>query len=134
MRNDYPSSRGFDLAQTFEDFELIILNDGSTDSTQSIVVSYTDPRIRLINKKNSGVASTLNLGLKEARGEYIWRHDADDVSLPQKLEKEIAFLRTHPESFVRNAGSLHERARQGSLEQRQPKDGWLGLKPIAKSF
>ena len=123
------------LAQTFEDFELIILNDGSTDSTQSIVVSYTDPRIRLINKENSGVASTLNLGLKEARGEYIWRHDADDISLPQKLEKEIAFLRAHPE-FVLCATQVAFMSERGKVawNKRQPKDGWLGTETNREVF
>ena len=80
------------LAQTFRDFELIILNDGSTDDTQTIVESYRDERIRLVNKANSGVASTLNEGLKLATGEFIWRHDADDISLPQKLERQIQFM------------------------------------------
>ena len=59
------------LTQTFGDFELIILNDGSTDDTQAIVESYDDERIRLVNKANSGVASTLNEGLKLAKGEFI---------------------------------------------------------------
>lgn len=115
------------LAQTYEDFELIILNDGSTDKTQSIIEAYSDPRIRLINKENSGVASTLNLGLKEARGEFIWRHDADDISLPQKLEKEMAFLDAHPE-FVLCATQVAFMSERGNVawNKRQPKDSWLG--------
>lgn len=115
------------LAQTFEDFELIILNDGSTDNTRPIIEAYSDPRIRLINKENSGVASTLNLGLEEARGEFIWRHDADDISLPQKLEKEMAFLDAHPE-FVLCATQVAFMSERGNVawNKRQPKEDWLG--------
>lgn len=123
------------LAQTFEDFELIILNDGSTDNTQSIIETYTDPRIRLINKENSGVASTLNLGLEEARGEFIWRHDADDISLPQKLEKEMAFLDAHPE-FVLCATQVAFMSERGNVawNKRQPKEGWLGSEAHREVF
>ena len=123
------------LAQTYEDFELIILNDGSTDSTQSIVEGYSDPRIRLMNKENSGVASTLNLGLQEAQGEFIWRHDADDVSLPQKLEKEVAFLRAHPE-FVLCATQVAFMSERGRVawNKKQPKDGWLRSEAYREVF
>lgn len=85
------------LNQTFRDFELILVNDGSTDSSEQIIRSYSDPRIRLHNQPNAGVAATLNRGLELATGKYIWRHDADDISLPLKLEKEIKFLETHPD-------------------------------------
>lgn len=115
------------LAQTFRDFELIILNDGSTDDTQAIVEGYADARIRLINKSNSGVASTLNLGLKEAKGEFIWRHDADDISLPTKLERQIEFMDEHPE-FVLCATQVAFMTERGKIawDKRQPKTKWLG--------
>lgn len=115
------------LAQTFRDFELIILNDGSTDDTQAIVEGYPDERIRLINKSNSGVASTLNLGLTEAQGEFIWRHDADDISLPEKLARQVAFLDNHPE-FVLCATQIAFMTERGKIawDKRQPKTNWLG--------
>jgi len=115
------------LTQTFRDFELIILNDGSTDDTQSIVEGYADARIRLINKSNSGVASTLNLGLKEAKGEFIWRHDADDISLPTKLERQMEFMDAHPE-FVLCATQVAFMTERGKIawDKRQPKTKWLG--------
>ncbi len=115
------------LAQTFSDFELIVLNDGSTDNTQAIVQSYDDERIRLINKSNSGVASTLNLGLSQATGEFIWRHDADDISLPNKLERQINFMDTHPE-FVLCATQIAFMSERGKIawNKRQPKTDWLG--------
>ena len=123
------------LAQTFGDFELIILTDGSTDRPQSIVDGYSDPRIRLINKENSGVASTLNVGLNEARGEFIWRHDADDVSLPEKLERQVNFLESHPE-FILCATQIAFMTERGMVawDKRQPKSKWLGESEFREVF
>ena len=81
------------LKQTFTDFELIILNDCSRDSTEEIILSYRDSRIvYLKNEENMGVAGTLNRGLAAATGEYVARMDADDISLPERLEKQVNFL------------------------------------------
>lgn len=81
------------LNQSFRDFEFIILNDCSVDRTEEIILSYQDDRIvYLKNEKNLGVAATLNRGLEIARGEYIARMDADDISLPERFEKQVAFL------------------------------------------
>ena len=123
------------LAQTFRDFELIILNDGSTDDTQTIVESYDDERIRLVNKVNSGVASTLNEGLKLAKGEFIWRHDADDISLPQKLERQIQFMEEHPE-FDLCATQVAFMTERGKVawDKRQPKTAWFQEQPFREVF
>ena len=89
------------LAQTFTDFEFIIIDDGSTDSTCAIVESYSDSRIRFFkNEHNLGVAATLNRGLDLARGEYIARMDADDISLPTRFEKQAAYMDEHPDVVV----------------------------------
>ncbi len=84
------------LNQTFTDFEFLILNDGSTDKTKEIILSYKDPRIIFIeNEKNLGIPQSLNKGLKLAKGEYIVHQDGDDISLPKRLDKQIEFLDQH---------------------------------------
>ena len=81
------------LNQTFNDFEFLIINDGSTDNSLDIIKSYDDPRITIINNEtNLGLSHTLNKGIELARGEYIIRMDADDISLSIRLEKQIEFM------------------------------------------
>jgi glycosyltransferase involved in cell wall biosynthesis len=89
------------LGQTFKDFEFLIINDGSTDKSLKIIKSYKDARIRLIDRENWGLTRSLNQGLKIAKGEYIARQDSDDASVPDRLEKQVAFLDSHP-----NAGMI----------------------------
>ncbi len=91
------------LNQTYTDFEFIIINDGSTDNTASIIKKYADSDQRIIfvdNKENQGLIAVLNQGLDMARGEFIARMDADDKSLPQRFEKQIAYLDAHPDVGV----------------------------------
>ncbi len=89
------------LAQTFTDFEFLIINDCSCDSTKEIIQSYPDSRIvYLENESNLGVAKSLNRGLALAKGDYIARMDADDISLPKRLEKQVAYMEKHPEIDV----------------------------------
>jgi len=84
------------LDQTFTDFEFIIVDDGSSDGTWNILNGYVDPRIRLVrNEENIGLTKSLNKGLALARGQYVARMDADDVSLPERLEKQVSFLDAH---------------------------------------
>jgi glycosyltransferase involved in cell wall biosynthesis len=85
------------LNQTFTDFELIIVNDGSKDCTKDVILSYKDERIKYYEQENQGVARTLNNGLKFCRGKYIRRHDADDLSTPNSLNEQVEFMEKHPE-------------------------------------
>jgi len=86
------------LAQSFSDFEFLILDDASSDSSRTIVRGYDDPRIRLIeNERNLGLTRSLNRGIELARGIYIARMDADDLSKPERLDKQVAFLDAHSE-------------------------------------
>lgn len=89
------------LNQTFTDFEFLIIDDGSTDNSVETISSYADPRIRLVrNVTNIGVARTLNKGIGLARGDYIARMDADDVSLPRRIEIQLSFMKENPETDV----------------------------------
>lgn len=95
------------LNQTFGDFEFIIIDDGSKDDSKKIIKSYKDQRIRLISRSNNGLTYSLNEGLKIARGEYIARQDADDVSLAERFEEEVKYLDDHPTVGLVGSNYIH---------------------------
>lgn len=86
------------LAQTFSDWELLIVDDGSKDNTAALVQTFSDPRISLIRQPNGGVSRARNNGLSKARGTYVALLDADDEFLPDNLSKKIAALENDPQA------------------------------------
>lgn len=95
------------LNQRYTDFEFFIINDGSTDRTKEIVLSYSDSRIRYLeNTKNFGIVFSINRGLEAATGKYIARMDADDISLPERLEKQVSYMECHPSVGLLGTGII----------------------------
>lgn len=94
------------LAQTYTDFELLIVDDGSTDSSRDVVRAYADPRIRLLENTHDYIGS-LNLLLREARGRYVARMDADDLMLPDRLQVQVDYMEAHPEVDILGGGMTY---------------------------
>lgn len=93
------------LNQTYRNFEFIITDDCSTDNSLSIIESYSDERIKILkNEKNLGITKSLNRGLAVAKGEFVARMDADDISLETRFEKQVEFLKSHPDHIVCGTG------------------------------
>lgn len=89
------------LKQTYQHLEFVIVNDGSTDGSEDIILSYKDPRIRLlVNPENKGLIYSLNYGIAACKGTYIARMDADDTCLPERLAEQLAFMEQHLEIGV----------------------------------
>ncbi|MFH1047622.1 MAG: glycosyltransferase family 2 protein [Patescibacteria group bacterium] len=95
------------LTQSFGDFELLIINDSSTDNTESVIIEYSkrDARVVLLqNARGKGIVGALNTGLKEARGKYIARADADDLNHPDRFRLQVDYLDSHPDIFLLGTG------------------------------
>ena len=109
------------LSQSFGDFELLVIDDASTDETPAILASFDDARLRvLVNDRNLGLTPTLNRGIREARGAYIARQDADDLSDPGRLSAQVSYLEAHPE--VGLLGCSYRRIDEAGRS--------LGLRPV----
>ncbi len=121
------------IAQTHSDFEVIVVDDGSKDQTLFIVKQYQEKypeKIRLIQKENGGPASARNVGIKAAFGEYVAFIDADDIWLPDKLKKQVAYFETQPSQV----GLIYTRAKKFDENgiwtrpkkyNREPVKGWI---------
>ncbi len=85
------------LQQTYTRLELIVINDGSDDDTAEVLSQFTDMRLTVIHQQNAGMGATLNKALDLCRGEFIARQDGDDISKPERIEKQVQYLLEHPE-------------------------------------
>ena len=95
------------LGQSFADFELIIVNDGSTDATGALLAAISGPRVRVIeNARNLGVTGSLNVGLDAVRGRYVARLDADDIAHPERLARQVAFMAANPDVVLLGSGHV----------------------------
>jgi glycosyltransferase involved in cell wall biosynthesis len=94
------------VAQTFADFELIVVDDGSTDSSPKMLDEYAaaDERIRVVHQANQGLTRSLNHALSLATGEYIARMDADDICFPERFARQVAYMDLHPEVLCLGTG------------------------------
>lgn len=95
--SDLPKAIDTILAQTFVNFELIVVDNGSTDGTSAFLKTVDDPRLRVFYRAEPGLAGSLNHGIANARGRYIARQDHDDWALPTRIERQVRFLDTHPD-------------------------------------
>lgn len=96
------------LEQTYDNYEFLIIDDGSTDASLSIIRQYAtaNSKLRVVSRSNRGLVNTLNEGVLLARGKYIARQDADDMSLPLRLEKQVLFMERHTDALL--VGSNYE--------------------------
>jgi len=94
--SDLPQALDTILKQSFADFELIAINNGSTDGTREFLDQVADPRVRAYHQEDMGLAAALNRGISLARGRYIARQDHDDLADPSRIAKQVAFLDAHP--------------------------------------
>lgn len=110
------------LGQTYDDYEFIIVDDCSTDDSTDIIRSYTDGRIhRIENERNRGLTYSLNRALEHAAGTYVARQDADDISEPDRLERQVQFLDTHDEVAVVGTGTYFIDGDERVIDHRIPK-------------
>ena len=122
------------LAQTFADFEFLIVDDGSTDGTPGIISEHSqrDPRIRVFRPGRVGFVAALNLAICEARGEYVALMDSDDLSMPERFAREVAFLDANSDVLAVTTGMavIHHQlelpAELGGLKTLTPPDGPVG--------
>jgi glycosyltransferase involved in cell wall biosynthesis len=126
------------LAQTFHDFEVIVIDDGSKDNTRDVIAGFKDPRIRYMYHENAGVAAARNTGIKASGGEYVSFLDSDDVLQPNALELSVAVLEKNPQTAFShgNAYIMDEKQRVFGLRNRTEKDSYIidGKEEIRKAL
>jgi len=114
------------LNQSFEGFELIIIDDGSTDQSAEIIAEYKDSRIRFYSQGNKGLSATLNRGILLAKGEFVARQDQDDICFPLRFEKQINWFHAYPEAgMVGTAAEIWQGNKKTERTLQHPKEDSL---------
>ncbi len=115
------------LAQDDRNFELIVVDDGSTDGTDAVLASFSRERFRLLRQDRTGVSAARNRGIEAARGEWIALLDSDDEWLPAKLSRQRQFFREHPELNIGQTGEIWIRngRRVNPMKKHQKRGGWI---------
>ncbi|MEK9180242.1 MAG: glycosyltransferase family 2 protein [Patescibacteria group bacterium] len=125
------------LSQTYNNFEHIIVDDGSTDDTAEVVRSFTDPRIKYMSQKNSGQSSARNAAIKVAKGKYIALLDADDIFYPEKLSEQVAYMEQHPDCefcYCKIHHFFHEKPHDRYYFAMEHPSGYLFGKLLVSNF
>lgn len=120
------------LAQTYQNFEIVILNDGSTDNSEAEIMKFTDPRIRYFSKENQGAGAARNFVIKEAKNEYIALMDADDYWYPNHLKEHQKMIIKFPEEFV--FATATEIKRNGKTFKNQYSIQTNGIDPVLVNY
>ncbi len=124
-----PSAIRSILAQTFRDFELVAVDDGSTDDSRELLEGFgrTDSRVRVLSRPNTGIVGALNDGVAVAVGKYLARMDADDVSLPDRLARQVGFLEVHPQCVAVGSDVLYTDPEGLPLIRHRPAEAHDGI-------
>jgi glycosyltransferase involved in cell wall biosynthesis len=124
------------LSQTFKDFEIIIVNDGSTDNSLEVVREISDPRIHIFTKENEGVSSARNFGIEKAQYEYIAFLDADDIWLPDYLETIKEMIQQYPQVGIFGTGytSIYPNKKYDRILSRFPRGEIILIENYCKSL
>ena len=121
------------LAQTHEDFTLLVIDDGSTDGSLQYLKTIKDPRLQLHTQQNAGITSTLNRMLQIARTPWLARHDADDIAYPRRFERTVEFIRRYPSAGMFYSDADYYPMKKGQVKFRSTRGDPHKLREITRA-